>query len=177
MFEDLVQCGDLRRDRIVTTGAELGALRALTRLCALEAQHGLDRGRCGHLRGRGRNLGVAELSGLSGLRKDNTGYDLRHLFIGSEGTLGVITAATMKLYPAPKSQLTALAAVPSLAMPGKDHPLLVSIPLDEPEVTRRVGLIRRRGRTLSPAAQQLYDFFADAQQSPAPPKRQGGRSP
>ena len=53
-------------------------------------------------------------SGLTGLRKDNTGYDLRHLFIGSEGTLGVITAATMKLYPAPKSQLTALAAVPSL---------------------------------------------------------------
>jgi FAD/FMN-containing dehydrogenase len=53
-------------------------------------------------------------SGLTGLRKDNTGYDLRHLFIGSEGTLGVITAATMKLYPAPRSQLTALAAVPSL---------------------------------------------------------------
>ena len=38
-------------------------------------------------------------SGLTGLRKDNTGYDLRDLFIGSEGTLGVITAATMKLYP------------------------------------------------------------------------------
>jgi FAD/FMN-containing dehydrogenase len=53
-------------------------------------------------------------TGLTGLRKDNTGYDLRHLFIGSEGTLGVITAATMKLYPLPKSQLTALAAVPSL---------------------------------------------------------------
>lgn len=53
-------------------------------------------------------------SGLTGLRKDNTGYDLRHLFIGSEGTLGVITGATMKLYPLPKSQLTAFAAVPSL---------------------------------------------------------------
>jgi FAD/FMN-containing dehydrogenase len=52
--------------------------------------------------------------GLSGLRKDNSGYDLRHLFIGSEGTLGVITAATMKLYPLPKAQLTAFAAVPSL---------------------------------------------------------------
>lgn len=54
-----------------------------------------------------------------------------------------------------------VAAVPSMAMPGKDHPLLVSIPLDEPVVTRHVGLIRRRGRSLSPAAQQLFDFFAE----------------
>ncbi len=52
--------------------------------------------------------------GLTGLRKDNTGYDLRDLFIGSEGTLGVITAATLKLYPLPAAQLTAWAAVPSL---------------------------------------------------------------
>jgi len=52
--------------------------------------------------------------GLSGLRKDNTGYDLRNLFIGSEGTLGVITAATMKLFPQPAAQLTAWAAVPSM---------------------------------------------------------------
>jgi FAD/FMN-containing dehydrogenase len=52
--------------------------------------------------------------GLSGLRKDNTGYDLRDLMIGSEGTLGIITAATMKLYPLPKVRLTAWAAVPSL---------------------------------------------------------------
>ncbi|MDI1274627.1 FAD-binding oxidoreductase [Polaromonas sp.] len=52
--------------------------------------------------------------GLSGLRKDNTGYDLRDLFIGSEGTLGIITAATMKLYPLPAAQLTAWAAVPSM---------------------------------------------------------------
>jgi len=52
--------------------------------------------------------------GLSGLRKDNTGYDLRDLFIGSEGTLGVITAATLKLYARPRAQLTALAACPDL---------------------------------------------------------------
>ena len=52
--------------------------------------------------------------GLSGLRKDNTGYDLRDLFIGSEGTLGVITAATLKLYPRPAARLTAWAAVPSM---------------------------------------------------------------
>ena len=53
--------------------------------------------------------------GLSGLRKDNTGYDLRHLMIGSEGTLGVITAATLKLFPQPAATLTAWAAVPSVA--------------------------------------------------------------
>ena len=52
--------------------------------------------------------------GTSGLRKDNTGYDLRDLLIGSEGTLGIITAATMKLYPLPAARLTAWAAVPSL---------------------------------------------------------------
>ena len=38
-------------------------------------------------------------NGLTGLRKDNTGYDLKQLFIGAEGTLGVITAATLKLFP------------------------------------------------------------------------------
>lgn len=52
--------------------------------------------------------------GLSGLRKDNTGYDLRDLFIGSEGTLGVITAATLKLFPQPAASTTALAACASL---------------------------------------------------------------
>ena len=52
--------------------------------------------------------------GLSGLRKDNTGYDLRDLYIGSEGTLGVITAATLKLYPLPAARLTAWAAVDSM---------------------------------------------------------------
>jgi DNA-binding transcriptional LysR family regulator len=59
-----------------------------------------------------------------------------------------------------------VAAVPSLAMPGKDHPVLVSVALEDPVVTRRVGLIRRKGRSLSPAAQQLYDFFAEMKQAP-----------
>lgn len=54
------------------------------------------------------------IHGLTGLRKDNTGYDLRNLVIGSEGTLGIITAATMKLYPTPAAKLTAWAAVPSV---------------------------------------------------------------
>ena len=48
---------------------------------------------------------------LSGLRKDNTGYDLKNLFIGSEGTLGVITAATMRLFPKPVARSTAFAEV------------------------------------------------------------------
>jgi FAD/FMN-containing dehydrogenase len=50
-------------------------------------------------------------NGLTGLRKDNTGYDLRHLMIGSEGTLGIITAATLKLVHQPAAHWTAWAAV------------------------------------------------------------------
>ncbi len=53
--------------------------------------------------------------GLTGLRKDNTGYDLRHLYIGSEGTLGIITAATLKLQPQPAAVTTAWAAVADLS--------------------------------------------------------------
>jgi FAD/FMN-containing dehydrogenase len=49
--------------------------------------------------------------GLGALRKDNTGYDLKQLFIGGEGTLGIITAAVLKLYPRPKGQSVAFAAV------------------------------------------------------------------
>src|SRR2546430_10477325 len=51
--------------------------------------------------------------GLRGLRKDNTGYDLKQLFIGAEGTLGVITAAVLKLFPLPKSRATAVVALRS----------------------------------------------------------------
>ena len=53
--------------------------------------------------------------GLRGLRKDNTGYDLKHLFIGAEGTLGIITAAVLKLQPLPRSSATALLAIPDPA--------------------------------------------------------------
>ena len=52
-------------------------------------------------------------NGLKKLRKDNTGYDLKNLFIGAEGTLGVITAAVLKLYPKPRRNDTAFIAVPS----------------------------------------------------------------
>ncbi len=55
------------------------------------------------------------LDGLKSLRKDNTGYDLKSLLIGSEGTLGVITAASLKLWPAPRSSATAFAAIPDPA--------------------------------------------------------------
>jgi FAD/FMN-containing dehydrogenase len=51
--------------------------------------------------------------GLRALRKDNTGYDLRDLFIGAEGTLGVITGAVLKLYPQPKASITAFVALAS----------------------------------------------------------------
>ena len=49
--------------------------------------------------------------GLGALRKDNTGYDLKQLFIGGEGTLGIVTAAVLKLYPRPKGQAVAFAAL------------------------------------------------------------------
>ena len=53
-------------------------------------------------------------NGLRGLRKDNTGYSLKDLYIGSEGTLGIITAATLKLYPPPRSKATAIVGLKSV---------------------------------------------------------------
>jgi D-lactate dehydrogenase (cytochrome) len=55
------------------------------------------------------------LNGLSKLKKDNTGYDLRNLFIGAEGTLGIITAATLKLFPKPRAVETAFVGLKSPA--------------------------------------------------------------
>jgi FAD/FMN-containing dehydrogenase len=54
-------------------------------------------------------------NGLRGLRKDNTGYDMKHLFIGAEGTLGIITATVLKLFPRPSARETAFLAVPDPA--------------------------------------------------------------
>ena len=59
--------------------------------------------------------------GLRGLRKDNTGYDLRDLYIGAEGTLGIITGAVLKLFPQPKAAITALVG---LCSPGDALTLL-----------------------------------------------------
>lgn len=72
-------------------------------------------------------------NGLTRLRKDNAGYDLRHLLIGSEGTLGIITAASLKLFPQPAARLVAMLVVPSpaaalelLALCGKQAAGMVS---------------------------------------------------
>ena len=54
------------------------------------------------------------LESLSALRKDNTGYDIKNLFLGAEGTLGVITAASLKLFAAPRAHATALVAIPDV---------------------------------------------------------------
>lgn len=53
-------------------------------------------------------------NGLRALRKDNTGYDLKQLFIGAEGTLGGITAASLRLFPLPKKRCTAMVSVPDV---------------------------------------------------------------
>ena len=53
------------------------------------------------------------INGLGSLRKDNTGYDLKDLLVGSEGTLGIITAATLKLFPRPEAYETAICNVAS----------------------------------------------------------------
>jgi FAD/FMN-containing dehydrogenase len=57
----------------------------------------------------------ALLSDLSALRKDNAGYDLKQLFIGAEGTLGIITCATLRLQPLPRTRATVFATAPDLA--------------------------------------------------------------
>ena len=60
-----------------------------------------------------------------------------------------------------------IAAVPRMSMPRKGHPSLVSVPIVEPEVTRTVGLIKRRGRSLSPSAEHLYGMLRAVAQKQA----------
>ena len=60
-----------------------------------------------------------------------------------------------------------IAAVPSMAMPGRDHPVLTSVPLVEPVVKRRVGIVRRRGRPLTPAAQAFHTAIVEKKRSGA----------
>ena len=79
--------------------------------------------------------------GLRGLRKDNTGYDLKQLFIGAEGTLGMITAAVLKLFPKPTEIQTALVAVPD---PGASLTLLSRATDAVGEQVTAFELIQRR---------------------------------
>jgi FAD/FMN-containing dehydrogenase len=72
-------------------------------------------------------------NGLTRLRKDNAGYDLRHLMIGSEGSLGVITAASLRLFPKPAAKLVAMLVVPGpdaalrlLSLAGERLPGMIS---------------------------------------------------
>ncbi|WP_084862617.1 FAD-binding oxidoreductase [Salibaculum halophilum] len=87
--------------------------------------------------------------GLSRLRKDNTGYDLRDLMIGAEGTLGIITAATLKLMPRPVETATALFAVPG---PEAALDLLALAGAQLGETISAFELIHRQG----------VDFLAEA---------------
>lgn len=81
--------------------------------------------------------------GLRGLRKDNTGYDLKQLFIGGEGTLGIVTRAVVKLFPAPRSVETAMAGVADVASAVALLPLLRAATGDQItgfELLPRLGL-------------------------------------
>lgn len=82
-------------------------------------------------------------NGLTGLRKDNTGYDLKQLFIGAEGTLGIITAATLKLYPTSTQVNAAFVAIPDSAAAVKLLTLAKKITGDSLiafEILPRIGL-------------------------------------
>jgi D-lactate dehydrogenase (cytochrome) len=81
-------------------------------------------------------------NGLRALRKDNAGYDLKHLFIGAEGTLGIITAAVLKLYPAPRESAVAMAAVRD-ARAALD--LLASLQTENAEVVTSFEYLPRIG--------------------------------
>ena len=97
------------------------------------------------------------LDALRGLRKDNTGYDLKQLFIGSEGTLGIVTAAVLKLFALPRTRVTALAATPTVAQRRR-------VPAcDEASARRSRRRVRAHQRTCAaPVAQAPSDAARSA---------------
>ncbi len=95
-------------------------------------------------------------NGLTRLRKDNAGYDLRHLMIGSEGTLGVITAASLRLFPIPAATVVAMLAVPS---PEAALSLLALASDRLPGMVSAFELIHRMG----------FDFLAETLPDLRPP--------
>ena len=100
-------------------------------------------------------------NGLKRLRKDNTGYDMRNLFIGSEGTLGVITAAVLKLFPKPAHHATAFVAVPS---PQAAIDLLALMQAHSGNRVTAFELMPRRGIEFTMKHYAVREFFAE----PAP---------
>lgn len=105
------------------------------------------------------------LNALSKLKKDNTGYDLKNLFVGAEGTLGIITAAVLKLYPMPRARETAFVALPSAeaalklyeAAASRAGPQLTSF-----EIMARIALdfALRHGNALRDPLATVHPWYA-----------------
>jgi FAD/FMN-containing dehydrogenase len=104
--------------------------------------------------------------GLRGLRKDSAGYGLRHLFIGAEGTLGIITAAVLKLFPMPTDKQTALVAVPSVEAAVRLLNLLQQVTgeaISSYELMSRVALemvLRHIPDSVDPFASAVHPAYA-----------------
>ncbi len=103
--------------------------------------------------------------GLRGLRKDNTGYDLKQIFVGAEGTLGIITAAVLRLYPRPREVVTALAAMrdpaAAVALFGRAR-AAVGEAVTACELMPRVGIdmaLRHVPDTVDPLAGRLDHYL------------------
>ncbi|MFK7965344.1 MAG: FAD-binding oxidoreductase [Burkholderiaceae bacterium] len=98
------------------------------------------------------------LSALRGLRKDNAGYDLKQLFLGTEGTLGIITAAVIKLFPMPRHRETAMVAVTS---PEAGAQLLASLRTELGDVITACEMLPRLGidlaMTVLPSPQEPFE--------------------